>query len=279
MPFANYPPPLDQLFTLGQVEYGVEWQGTDPDYVGKLGLTAEHVPALIEIARRWQEADDYPDEDAGWAPVHAWRALAQLRATEAVEPLLAMLTVLTETGDDFHLYDFPVVFGMIGPPAIPALAAYLHDAESPLFGRVTAGDGLRNAGLRYPAARGEALDALVEQLARFEENDYELNGFLVEQLTRLKAAEAAETIERAFASNRVAEDVCGHWGQIRQALGVTGMGLAPDGPPPRPQSEPRWGPYEPSTPADSRQQREQKKKEKARRKEQAKARKRNRKRK
>jgi hypothetical protein len=233
---VDYPPPLDQLFKLGQVEWGVEWQGTDPDYVGKLGLTSEHVPALIEIARPWQEADDYPHEDAGWAPVHAWRALAQLRAAEAVEPLLAMLTVLTETGDDFHMVDFPVVFGMIGPPAIPALAAYLHNPERPLYGRVTVGDGLINVGLRHPQARGEALHALAEQLARYEDNDYELNGLLVEQLTRLKAVEAAETIERALASGCVAEGVCGYWGQVRQKLGVASMGLAPDGPPPRPQS-------------------------------------------
>jgi hypothetical protein len=122
-------PPLDRLFQLGEVEWGVEWQGADPDYVGELGLTSEHVPALIDIARLQMDLDDFPDDDSGWAPVHAWRALAQLRAAEAVEPLLAMLTVLTETGDDYHQYDFPVVFGMIGPPAIPALAAYLHNAE------------------------------------------------------------------------------------------------------------------------------------------------------
>jgi hypothetical protein len=222
----------------------------------------------------------FPDDDAGWAPVHAWRALGQLRAAEAVEPLLALLTVLTETGDDYHMYDFPVVFGMIGPPATAALAAYLRNAENPLYARVTAADGLCNVGLRFPEARPESLGPLVEQLGRFEENEYELNGFLVAQLTRLKAVEAAELIERAFASNRVVEDISGCWGAVRRELGVEGLGLAPDEPPrpPRRDSKVLWSPNDPLSPEASQRKRERQKKAKAKRKQQAMHRKRNRKR-
>jgi hypothetical protein len=280
-PAANYPPPLDRLCKMGEVEYSVEWKGTDPDYVAELGLTSRHVPGLIEIAREWQEADDYPEDDAGWAPLHAWRSLAQLRAVEAVEPLLAMLTVLTETGDDYHVHDFPVVFGMIGPPAIAALAAYLHDPAKPLYARITVGDGLCSVGFRHPEARGETLDALMKQLARFEENRYEFNGFLVEQLTRLRAVEAAELIERAFASNRVTEDISGYWGTVRQTLGVAGLGLAPDVPPRPPrQDETPFHWHDGPSPGASEQtrKREREKKEKAKRKLQEKAKKRNRKR-
>ncbi len=281
MPVAKVGPPLDRLFTMGEVELGVEWRGTDPDYVAELGLTNEHVPALIEMARWWQEADEYPEEDAGWAPIHAWRGLAQLRAAEAVEPLLAMLTVLTTTGDDYHMYEFPVVFGMIGQRAIHALAAYLHDPKKPRYARVTVGNGLCNVGLRNPEARGEAIQALADQLARSDEKDYELNGHVVEQLTRLKAVEAAETIERAFAANRVDDEICGYWGAERQTLGVAGLGLAPDEPPRRTAPAPLpfdWqaGPL-PGT-FEHAKKRTQKKKEKAKRKQQAKSKKRNRKR-
>ena len=277
----QYPPPLDRLFQMGEVEWGVEWQGTDPDYVHELGLTAEHVPALVAIARKQIDLEDFPDEDSGWAPVHAWRALGQLRAVESVEPLLTMLTALTETGDDYHMYDFPVVFGMIGPAAISALAAYLRNVENPLYARITAADGLRNVGLRHLEARGEALAPLVEQLGRYEENDYELNGFLIGQLNRLKAIEAAELIERAVASNRVDEGICGYWGDIRDNLGVPGLGLAPDEPPrpPRPPETPSYWRDSPApgTP-DHARQREWERKAKAKRKQQDKAKKRNRKR-
>jgi hypothetical protein len=276
---AEYPPPLDRLFRMGEVEWGVEWQGDDPDYVGDLGLTAEHVPALLEIARRQADLEDLPDDDAGWAPVHAWRALAQLRAVEAVEPLLNLQKILDETADEFHMYDFPVVFGMIGPPAIPALTAYLHNADNPHYLRIAVGEGLCNVGLRYPEARSEALAPLKEQLARFEENADDFNGYLIAQLTRLRAVEAAETIERAFAANRVEEGTTGHWGKVRKELGVPGMGLAPDEPPrpPRPPAERfPWamGPQD-REPRD----RQKEKAAKAKRKQQEKAKKRNRKRK
>jgi hypothetical protein len=119
----------------------------------------------------------------------------------------------------------------------------------------------------------------VEQLANFEANDYEFNGFLVAQLTRLKAAEAAETIERAFAANRVAEDIAGYWGTVREKLGVAGMGLAQDEPPrpPQPSSERfGWGMgIQDRGPRD----RQKEKAAKAKRKQQEKTKKRNRKRK
>jgi hypothetical protein len=274
----HYPPPLDRLFQMGEVEWGVEWQGTDPDYVHELGLTAEHVPDLVVIARKQVDLEDYPDEDSGWAPVHAWRALGQLRAAGAVEPLLSMLTVLTETGDDYHMYDFPVVFGMIGPAAISALAAYLRNVEHPLYARITAADGLCNVGLRHPGARGEALGPLVEQLGRYPENRYELNGFLIVQLNRLKAVEAAELIERAFASNRVDKNICGSWGDIRDNLGVPGLGLVPDGPPRPAPTSTAWTPDQPLSPLARQRRHEKEKKEKAKRKQQDKTKKRNRKR-
>ena len=138
-----------------------------------------------------------------------------------------MLTVLTETADEYHIYDFPVLFAMIGPPAIPALAAYLHDPEKPLHARITVSGSLGGVALRHPEARRESLASLVGQLARFEENDYGLTSFIVLALTSLKAVEAADTIERAFAADCVERGVCGDWGTVRKKLGVAGLGLVP----------------------------------------------------
>ena len=106
-----------------------------------------------------------------------------------------------------------------------------------------------------------------------------MNGFLVSQLTRLKAVEAAETIERAFAANRVEDEIAGYWGTVRRELGVPGMGLAPDEPPrpPRPAPE-RYGfglGHQDRGPRD----RQKEKAAKAKRKQKEKAKRRNRKRK
>ena len=59
-----------------------------PNYTNDLGLTPEHVPELIRLAcdASLHAADG--ESFAVWAPTHAWRALGQLRALEAVVPLL-----------------------------------------------------------------------------------------------------------------------------------------------------------------------------------------------
>ena len=88
----------ERLAGLGEVEhtlYGAS-QGDGPpehDYVREVGVTAEDVPALIEMAGEWMEDvegdyDELSDEEEAevWLPLHAWRALGQLgsAAAEAV---------------------------------------------------------------------------------------------------------------------------------------------------------------------------------------------------
>lgn len=275
----SYSPPLDRLFTFGDAEFGI--RNEKPDYVGQLGLMQEHVPALVEIVRLWEDEDSVPDSPADSAPIHAWRALGQLRAIEAVEPLLAMQNRLDEERDDWYLGEFAEVFGLIGPAAIHTLAAYLADEINSEFPRISAADGLFQIAKRYPESRGEVVAVLGRQIARCEEFVYDLNGFVVSHLVELKATETAEAIERAFAAQVVEDDICGTWGRVRQDLGVTGLGLAPDAPPrPKPPSAGRLCDDPPVIyiGSDRNRQHEADKKAKAKRKQQDKARKRNRKR-
>ena len=91
---------IERLCRKGDARETGRWHEGAPDYVGEFGLRSEHVPALVDIARRWLEVGDRPDDETFFAPVHAWRALGQLRAVEAVEPLLAMQKQLDKEGDD-----------------------------------------------------------------------------------------------------------------------------------------------------------------------------------
>jgi len=277
----QYPPPLDQLFTFGDADFGT--RKDVPDYVGQLGLTREHVPALVEIVRMWEDEESLPEGVAGSAPIHAWRALGQLRAIKAVEPLLAMQNRLDEERDDWYLGEFAEVFGQVGPPAIPALAEYLANTLNTEFPRISAADGLFQIAKRHPESRDEVVGVLGRQIAQCEEAVYDLNGFLVSHLVRLEAVETAEAIERAFAAKVVDDEVCGTWGRVRQDLGVPGLGLAPDTPPrpkmrlPRPEQL-LGDPSIVFIGDDRRRQRAADKKARAKRKQQQKARKRNRKR-
>ena len=92
---------VQSLETRGDARGEMRWPDGDPDYVTEYSLTAEHIPALIGLATKW--VDEHPDNDAVYAPVHAWRALGQLRAVEAVQPLLDVQDVLDKIDDDWYL--------------------------------------------------------------------------------------------------------------------------------------------------------------------------------
>ena len=267
---------MERLCQKGDPRDTTRWHEGDPDYVTEFGLRQTHIPALVEIVRRWADNDEMP-EDKWSAPIHAWRALAQLRAVEVVEPLLAMQNQLDERGDQWYLEEFHDVFGVIGPPAIAALSAYLRDRSNTEYSRISTANGLCEVGKRHPDTRPQIVEVLAGHLAAQESGIYSLNGFLIGYLADLKAVESAEVIERAFAAGVVDEMVSGDWTTIRGELGVPGLGLVSDRP------RPRRPHFESAAslgqPVENRErQRQMGRKAKAKRKQQEKARKRNRKR-
>ena len=86
--------------------------------------------ANVALVRRAHEALNNGDPDSAevWAPVHAWRALGQLRAEASIAPLLVHLK--TADPDDVADLELPVVFGMIGPAAVPDIADFISDRVS-----------------------------------------------------------------------------------------------------------------------------------------------------
>jgi hypothetical protein len=256
------------------------------NYVAELGLTAGDVPELLTILNEWfappdddVQFDDGDPLEATWcAPIHAWRALGQLGAIEAVAPMLAHADLLDEWMDDWSMADWRHVFGMIGPAAIEPLIAHVADARRREFSRIMAIDGLEQIVARHPESRHLVAAALASQLAQNEPTPA-LNGFLVSRLLDMQATDAAEAIERAFAADLVDESICGGWGEVRDKLGVPGMGIA------SPERRQHWwrayeqvpGGLSPrQDPQRQTRARQQAKRAKAKRKAAAKARKRNR---
>lgn len=227
---TTYTSPVDKLLALGEAEPVVPdaW----PNYL-ELGLGPEHIPDLIRMATdheiRTIESDEgEEDEPEFWAPIHAIRALGQLHAEAASEPLVHLLAELED--DEWMLEELPSVYGLIGPAAIPALAAYLADSSNEMYSRSYAANGLEEIGERHPESRSEAIAAITRQLEAFEENDFELNAFLIANLAHLKAVEALPLIERAFAADRVDEfvidldDVLVHFGlKEREEVPIPGL--------------------------------------------------------
>jgi hypothetical protein len=121
----DYADPVRHLLDIGEVAVGVpaDW----PDYPVTYGLRRDHAAELTRLA--CDEALHWGDTDGPplWAPVHAWRALAQLGAEGCVAPLVAALKL--DRDDDAALIELPIVFGMIGPAALPPIAAALAEAS------------------------------------------------------------------------------------------------------------------------------------------------------
>ncbi|WP_421657022.1 DUF1186 domain-containing protein [Leptothermofonsia sp. ETS-13] len=198
-----YLPPLDKLLTYGDCRKIRQF----PDYVEELGLKPEHIPELIRMATdselNWADSDSLEV----WAPVHAWRALGQLKAEAAIEPLLSIADELEDS--DWFNEELPEVFAMIGPAAIPPAAAFLADSSHSLYPRVTASKCLVKIAETHSEARDECVAIITQQLDQFMKNNPALNGFLIADLLELKAVESAPAIERAFAAKRVELDIAG----------------------------------------------------------------------
>ncbi|WP_435005257.1 PBS lyase [Tundrisphaera lichenicola] len=214
-----YQPPLDQFLRFPEEPgFGLAW----PDYLA-LGFDSGHVPELIRMAtdRSLNEADEESPEV--WAPVHAWRTLGQLRAEAAIGPLLAILAAQTlETSDDWASEELPVVIGMIGPAAIPEARSILEDPSASDEARIDACRSLGEIGQIHPTARDECVAILSMCLEQGQDTPPDVNAFLVNELIKLGADEAAGVIERAFAAGIVDESVNGSWYDVWHALDLDG---------------------------------------------------------
>ncbi|NKB70910.1 MAG: hypothetical protein GKR89_27890 [Candidatus Latescibacteria bacterium] len=154
-----------------------------------------------------------------WATIHAWRALGQLRAVEAIKPLLSQLYRIDDEDDDWIGEEFPDVFSLIGPPAIPSLSSYLNTGYG-LFAKVCVAGCIQQIGNKYPDARQQCIEILTGRLGNFAKNDPTLNGFLISNLVDLKAVDSLDTVRSAYKSERVDPSILGDIEDVEIELGV-----------------------------------------------------------
>ncbi len=215
---VEYPPPLDVLLTLGASPHGTEWL----DYRTK-GIGSEHISDLIRMATDPALNLGDPNSPEVWAPLHAWRALGQLRAEEAIGPLLGWLRPLYDDKyDDYALSELPQVFEMIGPAALPALEAALQEESRGCYALISIAKAIAAIGTAYREDRARCVAILTRKLEDAERNDPGLNGFIISDLIDLQAMESAPVIERAFAADGVDVTVAGDWHDVFLALGLEG---------------------------------------------------------
>jgi hypothetical protein len=214
MSTAGYTGNVAKLLTFGDCSQ-MDWDNW-PAYPTEVGLQPEDIPELIRMAtdRTFDEMDS--DRLEIWAPIHAWRALGQLKAEAAIVPL----TTILNKDIDWVWEELPKVYSMIGPAAIPVLADLIRDPSQDDSARNTAVDCLKEIAITHPESRDACVTPMIQQLEACEENDIALNTSLIIDLMDLKATEAAPAIEKAFAAERVDEFMVGSWPSVQIDLGL-----------------------------------------------------------
>lgn len=206
--------PVDILLRLGELQDSRV--GPWLDY-RQMGIGIDHIPDLIAIATNlcWINlADDH--DPLGWAPIHAWRALGQLRADAAVDPLIRLFHEIDD--NEWVIEELPYVLAEIGPAACPSLLAYLQDEGYPPFARMIAATSLAQLGVRFPAVRQEVVDVLCAQLERYRKNTSGVNSILISRLVDLDARECSELIHEVFVASKVDRFITGDWRDIKKRL-------------------------------------------------------------
>ncbi len=188
-----------------------------PDYL-QFGIRPEHLPDLLAMITDESLYNGEPDSPEAWASLHAWRAIGQLRATEAIEPLVGLLDELEDW--DYWNEEVPYVFGLIGPAALPALATFFLDPSHLMYARVTAGNAIAVIGRMHPETRERCIAILTEGLAAYTENDPSFNALASTMLLDLEAVEALPTIKQAYDVDAADLAVMGDYEDIEIAFGV-----------------------------------------------------------
>ena len=186
------------------------------------GFDRSHVPDLIRILN--DDDDELADADADssevWAQSHAWRILRQLRATEAIVPLLHLLRYIDERDDDWVQEEVPGVLAQIGPAVLGPAADFLADPENGVWACVGALTAIEAIGKEYPESRARCVQIVSQQLEQFAVQDGILNAALIDCLTEFKAVETAPLIKQAFASGNVDMTLHGDWEDVQIELGL-----------------------------------------------------------
>jgi yecA family protein len=213
---SDLSPRCQTLMKLGAPDFG--YRDPWPDYLKLYGFTDQDLPELLIMVAdpRDDELDEH--DPAVWAPLHAWRVLGQLRNPVAVRHLIRLFPRLCE--DDYALSELCLVFGMIGPAAIPALAQRWQQPTQDQFVQVMAMDGLTQVALQHPASRAQVLNVFSDYLNAPSAQRRTVNGLLVSNLLNLKAIECIHSIREIYRRNIIDISCAGDIEDVEIELGL-----------------------------------------------------------
>lgn len=185
-PSSLFSPEVRALCAAGPTFFDLPWR----DYVREFKLSPRHILELLQIVNAWRQGGD-GGEIGDWAELHARRALGELRAVDAIEPLIALSEV-----DDGAVLDLPIVAGLIGPSAIPHLMHSLRTrvVDDPTV-QIVAIEALVLIARWHNDARRDVAKILCDQLQNYPMQPGIINGTLIAGLELLSPSTCRETID------------------------------------------------------------------------------------
>ena len=141
-----------------------------------------------------------------------------IAAEAAVVPILGFLDSIDD--DDVADIEIPDVFAMIGPAAIPHIAAYLSDRRHQGWSAATAINGITTIVKRHPESRDMGIGILISRLQPHKDETPTTSGIAVAALIDLNAIEAIDPIREAFGRDAVDISIAGDIEDVEIELGL-----------------------------------------------------------
>lgn len=213
-PKPNAPPAVADLYTHPQPN----WDGW-PDYISEYNLTAEHIPALIDIITDETHLFCFDGEFAADVVIHAYRALGQLKAAEALPAMIGLYKYEPEDilGNHFT-EDLPQAIQMIGASGLPYLKDLLVSTDNGYWGQAIATDMISQIGHEHPDLRADCIEIIATQLQLYRQHDSDFNSDLILALVRMKAVEMSGLVKSVYAADRVNRFAIGDWEDLQTEL-------------------------------------------------------------
>ncbi len=215
----NYEKPVSELLEFGDADW-TEWD----DY-SAFGFTQEDIPELIRLGTDRALIVGVDDDEltyaALWAPLHAWRVLAQMQATDAIFPLLDVFDWRGETDSDLISEGLSKVFQKFGQAVIEPLGMFLGEPYHDMWAYISAAEILGRIGIQHPETRDRVVEIITKALdEKFENNHDDVNGFWIADLLDLKAVESYSVIKKAFDAKKVNLRVVGDLEDVELEFGM-----------------------------------------------------------
>lgn len=214
----NYKELLNEFLKL---EVNWDLWGMNPqdwvDYVAKYNLDEGHIPDLIRMLETYSDPTNNFEDAESYAAVHAWRALGQLKAGAAIPALIDLIQ--QNKWEDWSAEELPHIFGMIGAAAIEPLVQALEPIREFFPGEVFA-SSLQQIATTHPSERDRVVGILSDKIKQSEQNDSDLNAFIVGDLVELKAVEAIDIIRECYENGHADESILGTVQEVEVRLGL-----------------------------------------------------------